>query len=355
MRAAGAEHRRPAGDDGLVVLDGGRDLTGQGLADDVGVELTLDGNESLAHALYAGRAHQVLHVGLELLDDVKLLHLGGELLDALERHRTGHAALEVGGLVPEHLTRVLIGRAGGDYADLVGVPLLAVEGTYLSVLKQALPALFNGGVHALGHGGDRVILRAVLYVFLFALLLHFAELHKALAVADAGGHAEHDGGVELLAELIAHDGHVLGLLGIGGLEHDEFAHARVEAVILLVLGGVQSGVVSRDEAHAAVDAGVGEGQQRVGRDVEADVLHRREGAAAYEGCADSRLEGDLLIGRPFTGDAVFVVLGNILQYLRAGRAGIRGGKGHTGLVKAAGNGLVAGHQVFGHVLTLSSH
>lgn len=226
-------------------------------------------------------------------------------------------------------------------ADLVGVPLLAVEGTDLRVFLELLPALFNGGVHALGHGGDGVELRAVLDVFFLALLLHLAELDEALAVADAGGHAQHDGGVEALAELIAQNGHVLGLLGVGGLEHNYLAHARVEAVVLLVLRGVQSGVVRRNEAHAAVDAGVGKGQQRVGRDVQADMLHRREGAAADDGGSDRRLEGDLLVGCPLAGYGVFVLLGNILQYLRARGAGIRGGKGHAGLVKAAGDGLVA--------------
>src|SRR5699024_9409167 len=83
VRAAGAEHGRAAGDDALVVLDGGRDLAGQALADDVGVQLALDGDEGLAHAVYAGCTHQVLHVGLKLLDDVELFHLGGEFPDAL--------------------------------------------------------------------------------------------------------------------------------------------------------------------------------------------------------------------------------------------------------------------------------
>ena len=235
------------------------------------------------------------------------------------------------------------------------MPLLAVEGTYLRVLQKPLPALFDGRVHALGHGGDGVVLRAVFNVLLLALLLDIAELDEALAVADAGGHAQHDGGVEALAELVAHDGHVLGLLGVRGLKHDKLRRDRVVARILLVLRGVHARVVGHADDHARVAADVAHRETRVGRHVQADVLHRREGAAADKGGADRRLKGDLFVGRPLAGYAVLVLFGNVFQYLRAGRAGIRGGEGHSGLVKAAGHGLVAGHQVFGHVLTLSSY
>ena len=49
---------------------------------------------------------------------------------------------------------------------------------------------------------------------------------------------------------------------------------------------------------APVDAGVGGGEQRVGRHVQADVLHGDQRARAGEGRAERHLQGHLLVGRP---------------------------------------------------------
>ena len=77
VRAAGAEHGRAAGDDALVVVEGlGVTSPVRALRTMSGFSSPSDGDERLADALDAGGAQLVLHVGLELLDDVELLDLG---------------------------------------------------------------------------------------------------------------------------------------------------------------------------------------------------------------------------------------------------------------------------------------
>ena len=81
--------------------------------------------------------------------------------------------------------------------------------------------------------------------------------------------------------------------------------ARVVAVVLLVLRAeCMPGSSARDDHQAAVHAGVGDGHERVGGDVQADVLHGAQRARPGQGRAERHLQRDLLVGRPLGGDAL---------------------------------------------------
>ena len=82
-----------------------------------------------------------------------------------------------------------------------------------------------------------------------------------------------------------------------------------------------------------------------GGDVQADHLHRADGAGAGHGGAVGDLGRDLLVGSPLAVH-ILLVLGQILQNLGAGRSGISGTDLDTGFVDATGGGLVTGHQMF---------
>ena len=73
------------------------------------------------------------------------------------------------------------------------------------------------------------------------------------------------------------------------------------------------------------------------------MLHADEGPGAGHRGADRHLDGHLLVGRPLGVDVV--VLGQRLQDLGAGRAGVGGGEAHAGLPGAAGDRLVAGQDL----------
>ncbi len=93
----------------------------------------------------------------------------------------------------------------------------------------------------------------------------------------------------------------------------------------------------------ACDADVGLRHQRIGGDVEADVLHRRERANAGERRADRHVERDLLVGRPLGVDLVGGEAREGFEDLGRRRAGIGGGDPHARLPGAARDRLVA-HQ-----------
>ncbi len=122
------------------------------------------------------------------------------------------------------------------------------------------------------------------------------------------------------------------------------------AGILLILRGMHTGVIRDRDHETAVDAGVSGGIERVGRDIQADVLHRRKCSCTCEGCAQCGLNGDLFIRCPFRID--FVVLRNCFGDLCRGRAGIAGRKPAAGLIESAREGFIAKHQFF-HIITPS--
>lgn len=70
-----------------------------------------------------------------------------------------------------------------------------------------------------------------------------SQVHHAPRVAQAGGGADQDGGIELLAELEGQGHEGLGLLAVGGFQQRDGGESGIKAVILLVLGAVHPRVV----------------------------------------------------------------------------------------------------------------
>ena len=112
-------------------------------------------------------------------------------------------------------------------------------------------------------------------------------------------------------------------------------------VILLVLGGVHTGVVGGDDHKTAGHTVVSGGEQGISRHVHAHVLHGAEAAHAGDGSAVSHLRSHLLVGRPLT-VKVARILGQCFKNLCAGGAGIGRAHPDARLVGAPGNGFVAG-------------
>ena len=298
------------------------------------------GDLVLADAVDAGGLDLVFHVRIELFDHVHRLDVGPELADQLDRQRVGHAQLEVRHGIAEHLAGVLIRHAAGDDADLFAAAVLGM--IILALVRQGQKfavALGHPVAVAHGHGGHVVELGAVLDVGNGVKGLALAQLDERFRVAHARRHAEHHGRVVALGDVEGVAEHVLGFLRVRRLQHGDLDERRVVAVVLLVLRAVHARIVGGDEDHAAVDAHVGVGEDRVGSHVQTDMLHRGHRAHAAHRRADRRLHGDFLVRRPFGVD--FFVCSRVFQDLRAGRARIGRSERHARLPGAARDGFVA--------------
>ncbi len=94
---------------------------------------------------------------------------------------------------------------------------------------------------------------------------------------------------KLLGQVEGLPGHVVGFLVVGRLEAEDVGELGVEAAVLLVLRAVHAGIVGADHDEAAVGPGDGGVHERVGGDVEADVLERDQGPLAGERGAEGLL------------------------------------------------------------------
>ena len=194
--------------------------------------------------------------------------------------------------------------------------------------------------------GHHNVLRGILDVGLERLLLTRQHLNRALGVRNSGRGAHEHGRIKLLGELVGEHGEVLALLRIGRLEHRHLRGNRVVAGILLILRGVHTRVVGDSDHKAAVDAGVRRGIERVCGDVQADVLHRREGSRAGKARAQRRFNGNLFIRRPLCID--FLKLCDLLGDLRGRRSRVARRKAAARLVESACERLVSKHQFLHH-------
>ena len=119
--------------------------------------------------------------------------------------------------------------------------------------------------------------------------------------------------------------------------------AGIVAGVLLVLRGVHARVVCHAGHKPALHADVAQRHEGIGSHIQPHMLHGHNGARPGQGGSGCHLEGHLLIGGPLAVD-FRTVLGQVLQDLGGGGAGIARADRNTGLVGPTGYGLIAGEQ-----------
>ena len=342
VRAAGAQRRR-AGHGGDADIDRPGLLAKDALLQKLRIQLIELASQALALTGDAGSADLGFHKIVELLDDVELLDLLCERTDEVHRQRIRQAELQEGRVGREGVLRIFIGNGGGDDADLRAVQLHPVQRGRAAVGLKSLERLFQLRMVQEGvcRGGD--VLARIAGIGLGLLLLTLAECHDTLGVRHARRGAEEHGNVELLGNAVGLTHEVQAFLRIGRLDHGQLRCAGIVAVILLVLGGVHAGIVCGDNDEAAADAVVGSRENGVCRNVDTDMLHRTEAAYTCEARAVGHFRRDLFVRRPLTVKRI-TILGQRLEYLRAGGTGISGTDFYAGFIGAARNGFVAGEQ-----------
>ena len=161
---------------------------------------------------------------------------------------------------------------------------------------------------------------------------------------NAGTHFKKHRRIELLGDLIRQLRKRQRFRCVRRFEHRQLCRNGIVPRILLVLRRVHARVVRHTDDKTAAHTGIGQRKQRVGCDVQADVLHAAEAAVACQTCAERSLHRYLFVRRPFCVN--FRIFGCAFRDLRAGCAGIAGDKAASGLVQAARSSLVAEHQGF---------
>ena len=344
VRASGAHDRGP-GRDGLIQPDAGAVFMGQLCRHFVLTQLVDAGEIRLSGAGQSQIAAIVFDEAVQLLHHHQQVHGSGKLGNLPLRQGPDHAQLQDGVCIAAGLLHVLIASGGGDdahFAVLSG--LHPVDGGGLRPFGDLPQALLHNGMAALGVAGHHDVLGSIFLVGLPGRRYPLTGLHDALGVGHAGTHLHDNRGVKILRQIIGQFCKFQRLGGVAGLQHGELGGPGVVAGVLLVLGGVHSRVVGHGDNHAAVDAGVGDGEQGVGGNVEPHVLHAAEAAAARQRRAEGGFHGHLFIGGPLGVDLRILCRG--LGDLGTRRAGVAGDEGAARFPEAAGNGLVAQKQFF---------
>ena len=182
------------------------------------------------------------------------------------------------------------------------------------------------------------------------LLRRFPAVHDPAGVADTGGHAQQHGLMEFFGDLVGTDRKVIGFLTVGGFQHGHLGELRIVAVVLFVLTGRHSGVVSGDQDHAAGHTGVSEGKKRVRRHIHAHMLHGHDTSCAGKGSTCAHFQSDFFVGSPFR---IAADGGQRFQDLGGGSAGITHTRTDGAIKRRMRHGFIAAEDqfVFCHILT----
>ena len=306
-------------------------------------ELHDAGHNVPAPAGDAQSPHVLLQKVVQFFDNQEAGDCGSEFSDQGIGIGVGHSQLEHGRLRPD-LPDILVGYGRGNDPQASVPPLYPVGGRAFCYFLQSGQPLLHPLAHGpapnrYGHEPGRILDQSHLLLRQRSLSL----LYQAAGVADSGGGAQNDRGLELLRYLKGQDQKVLGLLAVGGLEQGNLGKSGVIAGILLVLRGVHSRIVGHAGHKAALHPDIAQGHERIRRHIQAHMLHGHNAASPGQGCSCCDLEGHLFIGRPLAVH-IWLVPGQALKYLRGGRSGISRSHSHAGLKGPAGYGLIAGHQ-----------
>ena len=197
-------------------------------------------------------------------------------------------------------------RAGAHDANLVPAPNDLVVRASLSPFGERLDALELHLAARLRERGHHDPLCRVALVGSGLDLFSGPDLDRRLRMRDAHRRADEEGHIESLGKLerVARESERLG--GISGVEHGNMRRAGVVVRILLVLRRVHARIVGSQHDKSSANAGICSREQRVRRDVHANVLHGRKNAGATGRCADAHLNGNLLVHAPLGIDAILL-------------------------------------------------
>ena len=307
-------------------------------------------------ALAAEHQQRALEDGVELLDAQHLFRVReerfGKLLGERERRRDlEHARVRVAERVQRFLHVHRVDAAGHDHALRVravcAVRFHRVAAVCGKVACDLRVALFDARVRLQRELRENDPARVLFKMPRRDRPADVVGIDDGAGVADARRRAEQHrravlfGVVERLAD------HVVRLLRRRGVEHRQLRILREGARILLGLRGDRAGIVGDEHDHAALHADVREAHQRVGGDVQADLLHRHQRALAGVRRAGGHLERDLFVYGPLDVDVARARLRDRLEHLGRGRAGIAGHNADARADRAEADGGVA-HQQFFH-------
>ena len=231
-----------------------------------------------------------------------------------------------GGLPCLGLAEIIVGDAGGDDAEraVALVEFQNVESGLvgetdhlgLAVEEQAEAAASVDGKE------DPILGRPLLQLILGPGV---PGLDGRTAVGEPRDQAHEDGQAETLRQIEGLPGHFVGFLLVGGLVAEDLGELHIVAAVLFVLRAVHAGIVGADDEEAAVGPGDRGVHERVGRDVEADVLERDEGPFPGEGHAEGFLVGHLLVHRPGRLERLVLAgqMDEVFHDLGGGRSGVR--------------------------------
>ena len=269
---------------------------------------------------------------VQLLHHHQAVYLFGKIPDQIYRQRIQHTQLQHADAVAKDLFYILIAGTGGDNAQLGAAHLHPVIGTVFRQLPQCLRPGLHLGVPCNGIGRHHNIFCYVLLIGLLRRHHPILQLNDALGMGNPSTHPQDHRGIIFLGQLEGCLGKCLGLRRIRRLQHGHLGRNGIVPGVLLILRGMHPRIIRHADHNAAVDAGIGQGKQRIRRHVQSHMLHGAAAANPRQGCAKGGLQGDLLVGRPFRID--FRIFRRFLGDFRGGRARIAGDQAAPRLIES---------------------
>ncbi|MPM99248.1 hypothetical protein SDC9_146439 [bioreactor metagenome] len=139
-------------------------------------------------------------------------------------------------------------------------------------------------------------------------------------MSDAGRHSYYKRRIILFGKVICKLRKRKRFSAVTRLKHRKLRGHGIMPGILFVLRRVHSRIIGNCYNHPRVYAGIAGNEKRIGRHIQADMLHCAEAASSRDGRTESCFERDFFIWRPF--GVNFVIFRGAFADFGAWRPGI---------------------------------
>ena len=234
----------------------------------------------------------------------------------------------------------------GDNPDIGAADLFQMMLEILGILPEFLvPFEYLRMTRTGVRGNHDILLRVLSLVHRGKFAGFFFYIDRCFRMCDTGQGAEDHGGVEFLGNIERERGEFFSFAAVPRFEGGDTRELRVVPGILLVLRRVHPRIVGYYDDQPAGHPGVGQSHQRVGGDIQADMLHRTDGTHSGDRGPDRDFQRDLLVDAPF-GTDIGIFLSDGFDDFGTRSTRIPGRDPDVCLIRAPGDSFISQHQFF---------
>ena len=311
-----------------------------GFPQHIGAVLALNGEDFFAHNRNSPGADLFFHNRFQFFNNIKRFHLLCELFNQLSGKGMYQPQFQDRG-IRQCFPDILIRNSAGDYANFAVTVFCPVDIKVTGIFGHLLETLFHNNMPLPGICRHQDILFNISDIRLIRHFNPFFRMNHALGMGQSGCGTHNDRRIIGFAVCKRKLCENPCFFAVRRFQNRHHGCTCYHPGVLFILRTIDPRIISCNQNQAAVYAGIGDGIQRIGCNIDTDQLHGSHSASTGNRCTDCHFHGNLFIRRPFCIN--FRIFCNTFTDFSTWRTRISGRDFYACFISALCNGRISEH------------